>query len=59
MKNKNTSKNMHIHTQVNIGGGDEANKYILEQQHLMALTKVEREAVSSSKAKKRTYFGGL
>ena len=50
---------MHIHTQVNIGGGDEANKYILEQQHLMALTKVEREAVSSSKAKKRTYFGGL
>ena len=59
MKNKNTSKNMHIHTHVNIGGGNEANKYILEQQHLMALTKVEREAVSSSKAKKRTYFGGL
>ena len=52
---------MHIHTHVNIGGGDEANKYILEQQHLMALTKVEREAVSSSKAKKwlRWLSGGL
>ena len=47
---------INIYTHINIGGGNEPKKYILEQQHLIALTKVEIEAVSSSKAKKRTYF---
>ena len=44
---------INIYTHINIGGGNEAKKYILEQQHLIALTKVEIEAVSSSKAKKK------